>query len=92
MAVSWYIRVFFMKFQKNVGMIDRIFRVIFGFIFIAISLFYLTDLVSYVLMLVGFILIATAITGYCILYEPFKINTFGSPICDIKIGGKKRKK
>lgn len=61
----------------NEGKLDRIIRAIVGIVLILFALFYSTGFGfwTYVLLVVGIILIITAITGFCLLYVPFKINT-----------------
>ncbi|KUK50799.1 MAG: Uncharacterized protein XD76_1091 [candidate division TA06 bacterium 32_111] len=55
----------------NVGKIDRIIRIVISLIFAVLG--YITKL--WVFYILGGILLLTAITGFCILYLPFKINT-----------------
>lgn len=69
--------------NQNVGMIDRIFRAAFGITFLIGSLLYLAPPASYLLLLIGAILIITGLFGKCPAYSVFGINTRGG-ICDIK--------
>ncbi|MEJ5307663.1 MAG: DUF2892 domain-containing protein [candidate division WOR-3 bacterium] len=55
----------------NVGKIDRIIRIVLSLIFTVIG--YITKL--WIFYIFGGILLITAITGFCLLYVPFKINT-----------------
>ena len=65
--------------KKNVASWDRIVRVVLGIVLLAL---YLTNAVSgvlgIVLMVVGAVLLATAIIGFCPLYHLLKINTVKS--------------
>jgi hypothetical protein len=73
-----------MGFKKNVGLIDRILRAVFGTGFIAYGLLYLVGVPSLVFVLIGLVLIVTAFTGRCPAYSAFGISTCGSPYCDVK--------
>lgn len=55
----------------NVGKVDRIIRIIISVILAVIG--YLTKLWFFYIL--GGIFLLTAITGFCLLYVPFKINT-----------------
>lgn len=55
----------------NVGKIDRIIRIIISIILFLIAFF--TNL--WVFYILGGIIFLTALTGFCLLYIPFKINT-----------------
>ncbi len=55
----------------NLGKVDRIIRTIISIILFFVALF--TDL--WVLYILGGIVFLTALTGFCLLYIPFKINT-----------------
>lgn len=59
------------KMKCNVGKIDRIIRIVLSLIFTVIG--YITKL--WIFYIFGGILLITAITGFCLLYVPFKINT-----------------
>ena len=69
--------------DHNVGMIDRIFRVVFGIAFITGALIYLAPPVSYLLLLLGAILVLTGLLGKCPAYSVLGINTCGG-MCDLK--------
>jgi hypothetical protein len=69
--------------DHNVGMIDRLFRVVFGIVFITGGLLYLAPFVSYVVLLLGVILVVTGLMGKCPLYSVLGINTCGG-MCDLK--------
>ena len=62
--------------NKNMGMIDRVIRVILA---IALVVLYVTGIIggttAIILLVVGAILIATGSMGLCPLYLPFGIKT-----------------
>ncbi len=68
-----------MKFgEKNVGMIDRVIRIILGIILL--YLFVVNMVVapwSYLVALIGLILLVTGIIGSCPLYSMIGMNTLG---------------
>lgn len=66
-------------FKTNEGPIDRVVRGVVGIAFISYALFMLSGIIQIVLAFFGFMLIFTAITGFCGLYTLFGINT-----CPIK--------
>ncbi|NYZ73850.1 DUF2892 domain-containing protein [Candidatus Micrarchaeota archaeon] len=67
-----------MKFcEKNVGMIDRSVRLGAGIALIVGGLVYFAGLVSYVVALVGLILLVTGITSSCGIYSLLGISTAG---------------
>lgn len=61
---------------KNMGIIDRVIRVI---VAIAVLVLYLTHqitgLAAIILGVIALIFIVTSIMGFCPLYLPFKIST-----------------
>jgi hypothetical protein len=63
--------------EKNEGMLDRVIRVILGFILIYIGAIYmgLSGVLAYIVVLVGLILLITGAIGYCVLYSVIGINT-----------------
>ncbi len=69
-------------FEKNVGQIDRIVRVILGLVFAALVYYFFTtssgiiDVVLYVVFaILAVIMFVTAILGTCPIYNVLKINT-----------------
>ncbi len=58
----------------NVGVIDRIIRIVLGIIFIILG-FSTSGTLAIIFDVIGVILLLTAIIGFCILYVPFGINT-----------------
>ena len=61
--------------KQNVGMIDRIFRLVAGVILLSLTQILEGD-IRWV-GLIGIVPILTAAMGFCPLYCPFKINTSG---------------
>jgi uncharacterized membrane protein HdeD (DUF308 family) len=64
--------------KKNVGMVDRIIRIILGIILIGLGLYFQGSwglTVMIVLIVVGLIALITGIIGYCGIYSIFKIST-----------------
>lgn len=57
----------------NEGKLDRAIRIILGLALIAGGYF----LAAWWMYIVGGLLLATGLTGFCLLYVPFKINTCG---------------
>ncbi|HSF81514.1 MAG TPA: DUF2892 domain-containing protein [Anaerolineales bacterium] len=66
-------------FKRNVGMLDRIARLVLGIVLLPSGLFLFGGLQGNVLGLViaglGLIGLVTGLTGFCLLYVPFGINT-----------------
>jgi hypothetical protein len=64
--------------EKNVGMIDRVIRIIFGVILLCL---FAVNMVaapwSYLVGLVGLILLVTRVVGTCPLYSMLGMNTLG---------------
>ena len=71
-----------MNFEVNVGKIDRLFRVIFGILFIASGYSYIPEPALYVFIIIGAILIGEGLLGYCLVYQMTGITTVGHPVCD----------
>ena len=63
--------------EKNEGTVDRVIRVILGFILIYIGAMQmgLSGALAYIVVLIGLILLITGTTGYCGLYTVIGINT-----------------
>lgn len=63
--------------KSNVGVIDKIIRIVIALIFIVL---YFTQLVTgslgIVLLVLAGVFILTSIVGFCPLYLPFGINTW----------------
>jgi uncharacterized membrane protein HdeD (DUF308 family) len=65
--------------EKNVGKTDRIVRLVLGVAAVAGGYLALAAPLSYVVMLVGIILIGTGALGTCALYSLIGMNT-----CEVK--------
>jgi hypothetical protein len=61
--------------KRNMGKIDRIVRGIVGIILVVFGIIYLGFWWGILLLIVGLILLITAIVGVCPLYIPFKFST-----------------
>ncbi|MBB6447009.1 YgaP family membrane protein [Bacillus benzoevorans] len=59
--------------KANVGTVDRIIRVILGFVLL--SLYFILDGGMKYISLLGIVLLLTAIIKFCPLYPIFKVNT-----------------
>jgi len=73
-------------FEKNVGMIDRVFRAIFAVLFLAGGVLFLTDFAMLAAIFVGIVLLFTAMSGSCAIYSLFGISTCGGLPCDVPKG------
>ena len=62
--------------EKNVGMIDRVIRIIFGIVLLYL---FAVNMVaapwSYLVALIGLILLVTGVVGTCLLYSMIGMNT-----------------
>ena len=65
--------------NKNVGKIDKAFRVVVGLVIIALGV--VND--SW-LGVIGLVPLLTAAIGWCPLYSPFKISTCSKKECNVK--------
>jgi hypothetical protein len=64
--------------EKNVGMIDRVVRIIIGIVLIAaFALSWVAAPWSYLVVLIGIIVLATGVFGTCALYSLLGMNTLG---------------
>lgn len=61
-------------FEINEGKTDRIIRFVVGVVLVALGLIY-QGTWSIVALVVGVIAIITALTGFCLLYKLFGVNT-----------------
>lgn len=62
--------------KKNVGVTDRVIRVMFAIIFVALDVSgIVTGMSGIILLVLAAILIVTAVVRFCPLYFPFGINT-----------------
>ncbi|MEM4348659.1 MAG: DUF2892 domain-containing protein [Candidatus Anstonellaceae archaeon] len=65
-----------MKFEKNVGEVDRVVRAVVGALLIGAAVLADFEVVLRLLLgLAGAVLIATAVLGSCMLYSVLGINT-----------------
>lgn len=64
-----------MVIPKNESNNDRIIRVIFGVIALAIGLFTLTGAAQVITLIIGAIALITGLVGFCALYSLLGINT-----------------
>jgi len=64
--------------EKNVGMIDRVLRIILGIVLIAaFALHWVAAPWSYLVLLIGIIALVTGVFGTCALYSLIGMNTLG---------------
>jgi hypothetical protein len=65
-----------MKFNKNMGLADRIIRilaaVIFGYLYFSGTV---TGALGIILLALGIIFLVTSLVSFCPLYLPFKFST-----------------
>jgi hypothetical protein len=59
----------------NMGKTDRIIRGIIGIVLLAVALMVMDGAWQIVVIVVGGILVGTALSGFCPLYLPFHIST-----------------
>jgi len=59
----------------NENTTDRVLRVIFGLILLAIGIFGLQGTLAWILGIVGGVLVVTGVTGFCLLYRLFGVST-----------------
>ena len=64
-------------FKKNESAVDRIIRAIVGVVILVIGIYEVKSLavLGIILIIVGAVLIITAITGFCLLYTLLGIST-----------------
>jgi len=62
-------------FKKNEGVIDKLIRVILAEVFFLLAWFWFGGAVQIVFYILGFMMLITAIMGFCGLYKIFGINT-----------------
>ena len=63
--------------EKNEGTTDRVVRVILGIILLYVGAIYmgLSGILSYIVVIVGLLLLVTGLIGVCCLYSVFGMNT-----------------
>jgi hypothetical protein len=65
-----------MKFgEKNVGMVDRVIRIVIGFLVIGYGAKYIGFPLNLVIAMAGFVIVATGAIGTCTLYSLIGIDT-----------------
>jgi hypothetical protein len=62
-------------FKKNEGVMDRLIRVILAEVFILLAWFWFGGIAQIVFYILGFMMLVTAIMGFCGLYKIFGFNT-----------------
>ena len=66
--------------EKNVGVIDRVVRIIIGIVLIGVSALNIVAAPwSYLVVLIGLVALVTGALGTCGLYSLFGMNTLGKP-------------
>jgi uncharacterized membrane protein HdeD (DUF308 family) len=64
--------------EKNVGMIDRVVRIILGIVLIGVFFLHMVAAPwSYIVLLIGVIALVTGVFGTCALYSLLGMNTLG---------------
>lgn len=63
--------------EKNECTSDRVVRVILGIILLYVGAIYmgLSGILSYIMVIVGLLLLVTGLIGFCLLYSVLGINT-----------------
>jgi len=65
-----------MELLKNVGRVDRIFRIILGVVLLGVAfLGEMSPTGAWILGILGVVLLGTASVRICLLYMPFRIST-----------------
>ncbi len=65
-----------MKLQQNVGSLDRIIRIVLGIALLALALTQVfTGALSIIAIILGVVLIVTAVFSFCPLYAAFRMST-----------------
>lgn len=65
--------------EKNVGMIDRVIRIVAGWLIIGYSVTTSNMLIQVLGFLIGMIILVTGAVGSCALYTMLGFNTLGAP-------------
>ena len=67
--------------EKNVGIVDRIIRILAGLILIAVFAFgWVAAPWSYLVLIIGLIALVTGVFGTCALYSLIGLNTIGKRV------------
>lgn len=64
-----------MDWDKNVGVMDRFYRAIFGIIFLLAAFFWTESIVRIIFYIFAFILLFNALTGFCLIYKVLGVST-----------------
>lgn len=67
-----------MKNYKNEGVTDRYLRVILAGLLFVLAYFWVGGQTQIILFVLGFVVLFTAVTGFCAVYKVFKISTYRS--------------
>jgi hypothetical protein len=62
-------------FQKNESDLDKKIRLVVGVVALLLAMFVFTGTVQTVAYIIGVVAIFTGLTGFCLLYKLFGINT-----------------
>ncbi len=65
-----------MQIIKNIGLIDRFYRATFGIICLLAAFFWFGGLLGTFLYFLAFILLATSISGFCLVYYILNLSTY----------------
>jgi hypothetical protein len=71
--------------KNNIGTLDRFIRAILGPVLVASGIFWVAGALQVVLILLGVIISATALIGFCPIYLPFNLSTNKNAV---KLSGK----
>ncbi len=71
--------------KNNIGTLDRFIRAIIGPVLATLGVFWFAGALQVVLVLLGVIISATALIGFCPIYLPFNLSTNKN---DVKLSGK----
>ncbi len=71
--------------KNNIGTLDRFIRAILGPVLFALGVFWVAGVLQVVLILLGVIISATALIGFCPIYQPFNLSTNKTAV---KLNGK----
>ncbi len=70
--------------MKNEGFFDRGIRLVLASILFVLAFFWLPTAWSIVFYVLALISLVTALTGFCLLYKPFKVSTVGKGVASGK--------
>jgi hypothetical protein len=61
--------------RQNMGMLDRMIRICMGIVLLVLGVIVAKGTIGLIFIIVSILLLMTGITGFCILYIPFRIST-----------------